>query len=1010
MQSFSKEFLSGISDYNDQCFENHFLDSNDPDLHFFNKHYLKSNDYISFDKLTYLKNNLPNKNFSLLHINCRSILNKLHDINLITQSVKPNVLGVTETWLQEAQTGLISLPDYNFVSKCRDGRGGGVGLFIDSEIQFSMIDCDLSKLCITSFEFLFIKIHQKKSTDLVIGVIYRPPGGNLALFNEEFCNLLSQLTKSLGSHIFLLGDFNINLLNASSHTMSSAFFDTLTSHYLLPAFSKPTRITPYCASLIDNIFTNFPLENGTAKIIIDDLSDHLPIFLSLNLHLKNNKSEYHLFRLNNEHCRLKFYEELTQTDWSNVYAICNKGNASDAYSVFFQKYSAIYINCFPLIKSKLKSKNSHKEWMTPCLLKSCKKKSLLYRKYLKNPTSENKSKFTVCRNKFKSIKLAAVKQFYSSKFQLFQGNLKKTWALIKSLISNSNPCDFVNSFCSKDGHCISSLNDIADSFNTFFSTIGSELASKIGPVNKSFDSFLNSSVLQSMVIAPTNPTEIIKLAGDLKASHSCGCDDIDPSIAKSSIKYIAPLLSSIINCSLDTGVFPSDLKMARVIPLFKSGEKNKVTNYRPISILPYFSKFFEKVMCNRLYNYFNKFSLFNNGQFGFRKGHSTYMALMLLYSKITEAIDKGEYVVGVFLDLAKAFDTVNHSILIHKLEHYGVKNNLLNWFISYLKDRSQTVYFMGTKSTKKDITCGVPQGSVLGPLLFLIYINDLCQISTFFDFILFADDTNAFASGSNPNHLSSKINSELVLVSEWFNCNRLSLNLSKTNYIIFHSRTKKITDDLSLSFNNNSIARVSSCKFLGVVIDEHLTWSLHIANIKNKISKNIGIISRIRNFIDTKTALMLYYSMVYPYLTYGNIVWASNYKSRLTGLVKMQKHAIRIMFHLPPSTSTKAKSIEHGLLNVIQINLFLIGQFMFKYSNSLLPSSFNNFFLKTSNLHNYNLRTNYAYRPDFAKTNMKLFSIKCIGPRVWSDVPPEISSLSHFASYKKLSKLYFLSK
>ena len=216
---------------------------------------------------------------------------------------------------------------------------------------------------------------------------------------------------------------------------------------------------------------------------------------------------------------------------------------------------------------------------------------------------------------------------------------------------------------------------------------------------------------------------------------------------------------------------------------------------------------------------------------------------------------------------------------------------------------------MNTKYNIKQITCSVPQGSVLGPLLFLIYINDLCQLSTYFEFILFADDTNAFASGSNLQQLSLNVNAELTLVSDWFASNKLSLNLGKTNFILFHSR-KKVMYEFSLSFNGHPIIRVSSCKFLGVIIDDRLTWLPHISNIKNKISKNIGILSRIRHFINIKTALMLYYSLIYPYLTYCNIVWASNYRSRLEALMKTQKRAIRIVFLLPPGRHINLNKIS----------------------------------------------------------------------------------------------------
>ena len=266
---------------------------------------------------------------------------------------------------------------------------------------------------------------------------------------------------------------------------------------------------------------------------------------------------------------------------------------------------------------------------------------------------------------------------------------------------------------------------------------------------------------------------------ELNDTNSYGIDCIPTTIIKKCIVQIAKPLSAIINCSFNSGYFPDQLKIAKICPILKNGDGNIITNYRPISVLPSFSKVFEKIVHNRLSSYLKSNEILKHNQFGFRQNHSTYMAIQDMYNRISESIDNHNCCIGIFLDLAKAFDTVNHKILLKNLGHYGIRGLALQWFVDYLSNRKQYVCYNDASSSLKDITCGVPQGSILGPLLFIIYMNDIMHCSSLLHFILFADDTNLFYSCKSLSDLITITNHELIKVSQWFRANKLSLNVKK---------------------------------------------------------------------------------------------------------------------------------------------------------------------------------------------------------------------------------------
>ena len=278
------------------------------------------------------------------------------------------------------------------------------------------------------------------------------------------------------------------------------------------------------------------------------------------------------------------------------------------------------------------------------------------------------------------------------------------------------------------------------------------------------------------------------------------------------------------------------MKIAKVIPIYKNENPELFANYRPISILPSISKILERLMYNRLYNFLADHNIISKKQYGFRENYSTYMALIDLVDNISSNIDNKKHSIGIFLDLSKAFDTIDHQILLRKLQCYGIRGIACDWFKSYLENRVQYVSYNTKDSHYMNIMCGVPQGSILGPLLFILYINDIVKVSTVLNPVLFADDTSLFHAHTDFDTLIKEINEELQKVTTWFHTNKLSLNIKKSNFIMFLPKGKKYnTDNVKININGNEIKQVNFTKFVGIYIDEHLSWAQHIEFLSKKL-------------------------------------------------------------------------------------------------------------------------------------------------------------------------------
>lgn len=813
--------------------ENHWL-MNNPDLDPDENYYTikpVSSIYSLPDSLTNV-NGGNHHLISMMHINCRSIQSKIPRIESLLASMSIDILAVSETWLDSDSADAISIPGYKFEHKCRaTGRGGGVGFFIKQNLTYCLFQLPHACSSHTTYESIFIYLLTEDGSRFMAGSIYRPPGSCMDIFNQEWETLLSTI-QSKAKDIFILGDFNIDLLKSQDHKLTGIFYNMMTSFHFLPTISQPTRITISSATLIDNIFANCISKIVKPTILVEDLSDHLPVLVWADLTpMRFVSSTNNSTRIFDSYSKERFKSILTECDWSSTIEACDNHDVSSAYELFNANVTTAYNLAFPIKPKRVRQTIYRKPWMTAALLKSSRNKNKLYLAFINNPTPANKNKYTAYKNRFKSLCKKSEKTFYSAEFTRYSKDLKNTWITIKSILKTKQH-DSLIKCVNSNGSKITDNAHMAELFNNYFTNIADEVVTKIPSPSKPATFYLDPPSLTSFAIYPTSAEEVLALSTTLKTTQSTGPDDLNPSVMKPLLSIIAKPLAEIINCSLTTGIVPGPMKIAKVTPIYKQGNSEEVTNYRPISILPYFSKLLEKVMYVRLYNYIVTRGILYESQHGFQHGHSTLMSLLSVHDTIAAAIDRKEYAIGIFLDVAKAFDSVNHDILLLKLENLGIRGVTLAWFRSYLTGRYQQVKCNNHLSSLNLVKHGVPQGSILGPLLFLLFVNDLPNASSALHFYLFADDTNIFASNKSYEKLVQQLNLELVHVNDWFAANKLSLNIKKTNYILFSSHRKKLPlTEIPLLINNTPVPRVTSIKFLGVLIDSHLTWNDHIHSI-----------------------------------------------------------------------------------------------------------------------------------------------------------------------------------
>ena len=524
----------------------------------------------------------------------------------------------------------------------------------------------------------------------------------------------------------------------------------------------------------------------------------------------------------------------------------------------------------------------------------------------KNCAIEDVNKYKAHRNLLNRVKQHAKKTYYIAKCNKYKNNTHKLWQVINQMISKQKHRGSLIPFITVNGIKTYDPKRISNAFGSFYSNLGSDLAKKIKLGKMSIEEYTDAipCTLNSIALSPISQQETIRIISKLPNKTSCGHDRINILLKQlcGSISY--PLTISF-NQSMSTGIFPDLMKLSKVIPLYKGNEKDIVVNYRPISLLITISKVLEKIMHQRVYNFLEKNNILYKSQYGFRNKRSCEQAITKFIGQILQAKEEGKSSTSIFLDLSKAFDTLNHGVLLSKLDRYGVRGIANKWFKSYLTDQSlKTKITLGTNKTvysdKFPITYGTAQGLCLGPLLFILFCNDIHLIPTYGHLILFADDTTLLHSNHDLNFLKYMMVHDMSLLNNWFKANQLSLNLGKTNLMLFWPTNKQ----MNITLDGSKIPQVHNTKFLGITIDDELNWDMHINHVCDKLRANKHLLQLVRNFLDHPSLKAVYYAHIYSHLTYSLVVGGSMLtKAQIEDLFKIQNSCIRIIYNKPYHTN-----------------------------------------------------------------------------------------------------------
>nr|CAI5861308.1 unnamed protein product [Callosobruchus analis] len=930
--------------------------------------------------------------FTVLHYNIRSLQAHFDEVCIsISELNKYNNIAIiifSETW------NLKNIDCYNikgfqiYYNEARYNKCDGVVMYVREDLLANINTRVINESTALECRFTFNEI-----TYNIIG-IYRPNPTDIKQFVDDFDLYLKSIPISDVS--LVVGDMNIDI--AREHEYNNLrYINMMQQNGYVSQINLPTRVEANSSTTIDHIFMkiNKPKVsdsnnvNCTPFLLKNCITDHYPVLLNFSYLKKNNlltynNSMYEIKTINQN----KLVNLLHNVRWETVFSESNPQSALDN----FYNELCHHINvATDRVKINNKTKRL-KPWMTAGILTSIRKRDKMKQNLIKDKDNlVAKHNYITYRNRLTNLIKSTKNEYFSNKFIEAGNNYKKKWDVISEVTEDDKKKkNEIKSICT-DTALLDSPDSIACEFNNFFAEIGRKVTSHID--HKSVDNNISSKaaqITQSMFLAPVDNIELQQMIGSLKNGSSPGKDGLFIKTIKLVSKYIICPLVHIFNLCFKCAIIPRQFKESIIVPIHKSGDKNLMTNYRPIAIINVFGKLFEKCLNKRLCNFIDKHSIISPRQFGFRKGICTENSLQELITHILDNFQNEVKTVAVFLDLQKAFDTVSHTLLLNKLEKIGIRGEVLNLFRNYLTDRTQQVKIGTCLSSPMTTTIGVPQGTVLGPTFFLIYINDLLNCEFNCEIISYADDTVLICTGRSWEDAISNAELSLNYVKGWLDNNRLKLNTSKTKYMTFAPTKAGMplsTRPLIINGSPYSIDRVESTRYLGIIIDHCLKWQCHAEMLCMRLRRIVHKFFILRHVLNTKTLLLVYHALVVSLLTYGISAWGAAYTNVLQSLQTTQNYILRTIFKVSSRTSCRFIYKENNLLNIKALYMLASLKYVHSAGNNLV-----------NHVYDTRAKTNLFFTCTKVDKSVCQKCIKFDGIRLYNSIP---------LAYKKLTKYKF---
>ena len=666
-----------------------------------------------------VKNRISDQtHLKLLSINVANLISKLKSLKLMIQNIsnnsnRPNIITVTETHLSKFQNHGYStheleklVPGYTFFHKDRNKkRGGGVGIFIEDTLaENAMVEND-QFFIEEIFESLSIKIpnfptETGKKTLIVTSIYRQPNDGHLQRFLDLLETWFLAYDKR-STNLIITGDLNLDLLKYQSHRITAEYLDLMISHNLLPVITRPTRIKHTSATLIDHIFLQ--TEGLDSFILTTELAgshgytDHYPVMCLLPINritvTKPMTFTKKYFTSDGHKARR---EGLRRENWNDMYSM---EDPNEAYQLLHDKYCKHYFNCLTTKTCTINKRSPKEPWMTKEILKKMKKRDRL------SKLSNRRKDYKCLRNEIVSDCRKAEKKYWSSKIQNNMSDIKEHWQILKRIMGQVHDKTSLPNAFRNGNHWITDPKANADAINKYYANVGPETNKSVGQSTRNASHFLHKHSKRnphSIEVEKLTEDDVLTACQKLNKKKSCDAYGLSQGVVLRDADILAPQIAHVVNCTLEKGIFPDMTKLARILPIYKEkGDRHEYGNYRPVSLLPVFSKILEKLIHNKVFEFLVRYQILFKSQYGFRKGHNTTHATLDFLQTVEKALQQNEYAIGIFCDLSKAFDTLDHQLLLRKLEHYGIRGKMLQLLKSYLSDRKQFVDLEGTRSEQE---------------------------------------------------------------------------------------------------------------------------------------------------------------------------------------------------------------------------------------------------------------------------------------------------------------------